>query len=227
MKHNYLVHHLIDNQASTSEEAIEFASSCPCCGITLLPTALHAVCVDHEDEEENVVYLLNHCEHCNECFISTHPYDTVNDYSYSFQSSAPIKEVNCSFSPAIYNLSSDFVEIYKQSYRAESLGLDKICGMGYRKAIEFLIKDYIIYKNPSVEDSVVRLQLMPCIKNYIHDERLVTLACASAWIGNDETHYQKRHSSYTLNNLRIFINAFVTFVDADLAYEAAKQLTSD
>ena len=46
MKRNYLVHHLIDNQASTSEEAIEFASSCPCCGITLLPTALHAVCVD-------------------------------------------------------------------------------------------------------------------------------------------------------------------------------------
>lgn len=43
MKRNYLVHHLIDNQASTSEEAIEFASSCPCCGITLLPTALHAV----------------------------------------------------------------------------------------------------------------------------------------------------------------------------------------
>lgn len=88
----------------------------------------------------------------------------------------------------------------------------------------------LIYKNKyeaSVEDSVVRLQLMPCIKNYIHDERLVTLACASAWIGNDETHYQKRHSSYTLNNLRIFINAFVTFVDADLAYEAAKQLTSD
>lgn len=224
MKRNYSVHHLKDNQIS--EEEIEFASSCPCCGIALRPTPLYAVCIDHDDEEENLIYLLNHCENCNECFISVHPYDHDNDYSYSFQSSALVKSTDCSFSPAITKLSSNFVEIYKQSYRAEMLGLDKICGMGYRKAIEFLIKDYIIYKDPLAKDSVVKLQLMPCINNHIKDKRLIALASASAWLGNDETHYQKRHPEYNLDNLRTFINAFVTFVDADLAYEAAQQLTS-
>lgn len=224
MKRNFLVHHL--NDGHSSPEDIMFASSCPCCGITLLPTPLYAVCIDYEDEDDNIIYLLNYCENCNECFISSHPFDPYNDYSYSFGSSSPAKAVDCSFSSAISELSSNFVKIYKQSYKAEVLGLDAICGMGYRKAIEFLIKDYILYKDPSLKDSVAKLQLMPCIKNYIHDERLVTLACASAWLGNDETHYEKRHPDYDLNNLRIFINAFVTFVDADLAYESAKQLVS-
>ena len=73
---------------------------------------------------------------------------------------------------------------------------------------------------------VVTMCLMPCINNHIKDKRLIALASASAWLGNDETHYQKRHPEYNLDNLRTFINAFVTFVDADLAYEAAQQLTS-
>ena len=61
---------------------------------------------------------------------------------------------------------------------------------------------------------------MPCINEYIHDERLKTLAKASAWIGNDETHYMKKHSHGT-EKLKAFIHAFVTFIDSDLAYEEA------
>lgn len=224
MKYNIKVQHL--NNKNLSSESVEFASSCPCCGVTLRPTCLYAVCVDSEEEEDNLIYLLNHCEKCNECFISKHPYDTDTDYSYCFDSSAPVKIVECTFSPAICNLSHNFVDTYKQALQAEQLGLTNICGMGYRRAIEFLIKDYILHKDPSLENKVVKLPLGQCIKEYISDERLTTLARASTWLGNDETHYVRLHPNYALEDLRIFINAFVTFIDADLAYEAADQLLS-
>jgi hypothetical protein len=40
--------------------------------------------------------------------------------------------------------SGDFLEIYRHAAFAEGDALDQICGPGYRKALEFLIKDYIV-----------------------------------------------------------------------------------
>ena len=36
-----------------------------------------------------------------------------------------------------------FLTIYNQSLSAEDNNLDQIAGIGYRKALEFLIKDYL------------------------------------------------------------------------------------
>ena len=46
------------------------------------------------------------------------------------------------FSEEIEKISPAFVNIYNQAYAAEQLQLDEISGVGYRKALEFLIKDY-------------------------------------------------------------------------------------
>ena len=224
MKQNISLHNLSDS--SKFNEYTELATSCPCCGASLHPDLLFAVCVGNDDECDNVVFLLNYCASCEECFISRHVFDEEFGEGYIFSSSAPIKNVNCKFSEKIEEISPNFVSIYKDSYLAESYGLTSICGMGYRKALEFLIKDYAIFKNPlpQFRDEIIRLPLMQCINKYIEDERLTSLAKASAWIGNDETHYTKQHPAYTLANLKVFINAFVTFIDADLAYEDAQNL---
>ncbi len=44
------------------------------------------------------------------------------------------------FSDNILGLSLAFVETYMQAQRAEASELDQICGIGYRKALEFLVK---------------------------------------------------------------------------------------
>ena len=214
------------NDHSTSPENIELASFCPYCGIAVHPDVLYGSCIAHDFEDENLIFLLNFCSHCKECFISKHVFDSETEEGYLFSSSAPIQSVDCKFSSKIEELSPDFVSIYKDSYIAECSGLTSICGMGYRKALEFLIKDYAIHKNSQANerDKIIQSPLMNCIKNYIQDERLVALAKASTWLGNDETHYIKKHPSYTLSNLKTFINAFLTFIDADLAYEDAQEL---
>ena len=53
------------------------------------------------------------------------------------------------FHGEISELSENFVEIYGQSQVAENQGLNKICGVGYRKALEFLIKDFAKRKFPN------------------------------------------------------------------------------
>lgn len=206
-------------------ESVEVASKCPVCGTTLLPKVIAGVILLNNDADMNGrVFLLNYCANCGECFISRHT--AGEDDNYLFHSSAPLNCVNIHFSEAICNLSPDFRSIYNESLRAENLGMYSICGMGYRKAFEFLIKDYAISKNPDSEEKITNMPLSACIKTYIQDERLKSLATASVWLGNDETHYKRKHSDHGLAELKLFIDAFVTFIDADLAYQAARSFIS-
>lgn len=225
MKYNISINYLSNN--SISCDTVELAPTCPCCGVTLLPSVLYAACTEYEEEEDNVVYILNHCQNCDECFISVHTFDEELCGGYVFSSFAPIKAMNRSFSDAINDLSPTFVSIYNQAFLAEVQGLNHICGIGYRKAIEFLVKDYAVHKFPDSKDSILNTALGSCIAYYIKDERLTTLARAATWLGNDETHYLRKHPGYTLKELKAFADAFITFIDSDLAYESAKQLISN
>ena len=49
-----------------------------------------------------------------------------------------------SFSQTIKDISPTFESNYNQALCAEQMSLDQICGPGYRKALEYLIKDYLL-----------------------------------------------------------------------------------
>lgn len=219
MKYDIPINYLSDNRIS--RDTVELAPTCPCCGIALLPTVLYAACTEHEDEENNIVYLLNHCQNCDECFISTHTFDKEIDEGYVFSSFAPIKSSECTFSESITALSADFVSIYNQATLAESLGLNHICGIGYRKALEFLIKDYAISIHPESREQIESSLLGKCITDFIDNEKIKTLAKASAWLGNDETHYIRKHQNRTIQDLKRFIKATVAYVEYELSFTEA------
>lgn len=202
-----------------THESVELSAFCPCCGIHLHPTILSSFMTEYDNETFNTIYILNFCPKCNECFISKHTFDSEEMNGYTFHSSAPMSPFNQDFSENIADLSPDFVKIYNESFYAEQLGLVSICGMGYRKALEFLVKDYIISKNPESKNIVSSKMLASCINEFISDEKLKALSKASAWIGNDETHYIRKHVDYNVKNLKAFI-------DADCAYEEASRLLS-
>lgn len=207
------------------KETVELSSFCPCCGVHLSPRILYGILVDYEEETENKVFLLNFCPECDECFISKHTYNE-DEYTYGFHSASPMTPSKHVFSSNIAELSPSFVKIYNEALTADQLGLSSICGMGYRKALEFLVKDYIIKQNPSLEKTVSTKMLGACINDHLSDNRLKSLAKASAWLGNDETHYSRKHANFNIKDLKLFINAFVTFIDAELAYQEAENLIS-
>ena len=98
--------------------------------------------------------------------------------------------------------------------------MNQICGIGYRKALEYLVKDYLCHKAPADEDAIKTEALGRSLQR-IEDSRIQALAQRATWIGNDETHYVKKHEDLDVATMKVFINAMVHFIDSDLALEQA------
>ena len=130
------------------------------------------------------------------------------------------------FDENINKISPQFVKIYNQSLQAENIGLDEIAGLGYRKSVEFLIKDFAIYKNPEKEDEIKNTWMKVCIEKYIDNEQIKILAERSDWIGNDEAHYVKKQEDRDITDMKKFIKAMVYFIGMTLITEDAQSMES-
>lgn len=104
------------------------------------------------------------------------------------------------------------------------MNLDQIAGIGYRKSLEFLAKDFAIKYNPDDEDKIKNMPLSNCIKTYIDDPRIKNLAEKSIWLGNDETHYVRKHEDRDISDMKQFIDALVYFISMILITEDAESI---
>jgi hypothetical protein len=98
--------------------------------------------------------------------------------------------------------SPKFIAIYQQAAMAEQLGLDELVGMGYRKALEFLVKDYAILQHPTEEANITKTWLKKCIEEYITDDEIRACAEETAELGNNETHYERRAQDGDIEDLK-------------------------
>ncbi|MDT5062374.1 MAG: hypothetical protein QOH63_2833 [Acidobacteriota bacterium] len=113
-------------------------------------------------------------------------------------------------------ISPNFVFIYKESVEAKERGLAQIAGPGYRKAFEFLIKDYAKSKSkPEEFDDIENLQASPVVNKYITDSRVQAVAKRALWIGNDETHYLRRWEDRDINDLITLIKLTLEWIDIE------------
>lgn len=202
---------------------IELPNQCPRCGTAL--SAQPSSTLYFESDNFSILYTVFFCPHCEECFFAE--YDIIENFSGKFGASFtlyPAPESNTNFSDAIKLLSPKFIETYHQSEKAENTGLTEICGVGYRKSLEYLIKDYAKKSHPNNFEEICKKQLSACINEYIDNDKIKALAKASAWIGNDETHYVRKHEDYNLQHLKAFIAAIVSYIDSEFSYLEAKAL---
>jgi hypothetical protein len=127
------------------------------------------------------------------------------------------EEPNEEFSKLIKNISPDFDKIYNQSLKSEMLGLDEICGFGYRKSLEYLMKDYLIYKSPEEEHQTIRehQSIVKCMKEYpkIIDENILKTSERGFWLGNDHSHYYKKHENLKVEDLKKLIDLTIRWIE--------------
>ncbi|CAC8260971.1 hypothetical protein [Staphylococcus aureus] len=121
----------------------------------------------------------------------------------------------------INEISKEFNNIITQSSNAESLGYNHLAGIGYRKAIEFLVKDYLIELKNKDRDSVSKRPLSQCISS-IDNDRIQKLAKAATWIGNDETHYVRKHIDKDVQDLKSFLHALTSLVSLEIVISKAE-----
>ena len=122
------------------------------------------------------------------------------------------------FSEIIKEISPSFDKIYNQAFYAEQLSLDQICGVGYRKALEFLIKDYLVSSLESDEEkeAIKKKPLSICIQEDISDNRIKQVAKRATWLGNDETHYVRKWEDKDVSNLKDLINLTIRWMENEI-----------
>lgn len=120
------------------------------------------------------------------------------------------------FQKSVISISPKFGEIYNEAYVAEVNELKEICGPGYRRALEFLIKDYLIHlaecNDPEIE-KIKKSFLGDCIRQ-IDDENVKLVAKRASWLGNDETHYTRKWEDHDIQDLKNLIELTVSCIAA-------------
>lgn len=185
----------------------------------------------------NFCFRLFVCEHrFTEEIYSKHPFGNYYD--------APIVNIRKSSSEIvkwpqfITELNSGFLEgqkskftlTYQQSLEAEAYGLFEIAGMGFRKALEFLVKDIVALnlKSESREEELEKikdLQLWPVIDKYF-DEDLKGLLQRAAWLGNDQSHYFKIYEEFDIPELKEIIELIISDLDREIRKKRFLELES-
>lgn len=117
-------------------------------------------------------------------------------------------------------------QIYVQALKAEHEQLDHIAGIGYRKALEFFVKDFSIVTNPDDEDKIIKMPLKQVIEKYIKDDDLKTFALASAYIGNDEGHYYRNNPDKDFSHLKNYLHGVIHYMEMKLNFLDAQELVN-
>lgn len=131
----------------------------------------------------------------------------------------PRRHLNQSFGK-IDSLSPQFATIFNQASAAEAFGLAEIAGLGYRKALEFLIKDYCAAKCPDDAETIKRSFLGTVIRDRVSDRKIQGAAEKVAWLGNDEAHYVRKWEDHDLEDLKSLLKIVVNGIDEELEYDS-------
>jgi hypothetical protein len=161
---------------------------------------------------------------CRSLFIAYYEYPheaamqtiAAHHHPMTLQRVAPQTFRPVSFPSEIAAVSAQFVLIYNEAAAAEAHGLASIVGPGYGKALEFLIKDYLISRHKGEEQAIKKEFLGNVIKNRVDDPRVQTTAERAAWLRNDETHYERKWENKDVQDLKRLITLTVNWIHSSL-----------
>lgn len=199
---------------------------CPLCHYAITPNRIKEEWYADNYGSRHLAILYT-CPHCFRPFVAHFRDRTpgTSAMSPTLDYCAPELYSVRQFEDSISDLSPQFVKIYNQALEAENRQLDEIAGIGYRKALEFLVKDYCKHKHPEQSDEIERFPLGKCISDLIAQPSINILASRAVWIGNDETHYTRKLEGRDISDMKAFIHALVHYIGMELTVEDAASMS--
>jgi len=196
--------------------ADKIPDKCPICGYAIepLPVLEYEYSAQISDFRDLIsVVCICPRQACNALFIAQYSKHSIGyNENYSLTGYAPYSLANRIFDDIISGISAPFVKIYNEAFHAEKRGLHEIAGVGYRKAIEFLVKDYCSMKYPDKIEIIRESFLSKCIKEYIDDPRIKGCAERAVWVGNDETHYVRLWEDRDISDMKALIELMTSWM---------------
>lgn len=213
-----------ESRASRSESHIGVDTTpteCPICHSGIVPIERDlAWLIKSETCAEQVLQCPNN--DCQRFFVARYVRADSGPGRYRFVCCVPLEPLVVQQSGAISKISPDFCAIYTQAQEADALGLVLVAGPGYRKALEFLIKDYIVgeFKEQGEEfdakrASVENTPLSTCIDKYIRAHEIKEIAKRATWLGNDETHYVRKWEDKDMSDLKNLITLTIHWIEME------------
>ncbi len=201
--------------------------TCPLCHHAISPKEHVSTVTGPPSAEDRLLECVFQCprRECGQLFIARYRrFRRFDGVRISFGEFEMVELVPTNPKPAgipkeVGEISPNFVTIYEQAIAAESYGLDQIAGAGYRKSLEFLVKDYCILKQPGAAEEIKKSWLGQCIGSWVEDAKVKGCAKRAAWLGNDETHYLRKWESKDINDLKILITLTVNWIHNDILTE--------
>lgn len=188
--------------------------TCPHCAVNTDSSCVHGFsCIDDpQNEKISLIIFIWRCTVCKKIYVSLHYCD---DKQTSFVGMLP--QIVNSFSDNLFEkYSPRFVELYNQALHAESTGDFNLAAVGFRSALEILIKDYAInclHENPDIISSKT---LFNVISEYLDTSELIKSADVIRILGNDHTHYKKEYPQHDFSLLKEYMTIFIAQIRAKL-----------
>lgn len=201
---------------------IEDPNICPHCHFTIKPTHLGVMLSQDTDGVECLITSWN-CTNssCQKTFIALYKFVDEN-FKFSRYLNGlpkgpdwpkPILDLKSGDNDEEGNpTQSKFIKTYLQSLVAENSGLDELAGMGYRKSIEYLVKDWAIQSKPEDIEIIKSKWLGQIITDYFTGD-LKDILERATWLGNDQSHYNKLFDDYNLEDLKELIGLIMVELD--------------
>ncbi|HEX3983656.1 MAG TPA: hypothetical protein VHX12_08180 [Acidisoma sp.] len=155
-------------------------------------------------------------ESCREYFLG---YYEKRANIYVFLTCRPSEPVLPSLPQFVVRISENYSGIYAECLKAEALGLKQISAVGYRKALEFLIKDYLVSRRPEERAAIENAPLVECIATYVTDNNVRDVAQRAVWLGSDDNHYQRNWQDKDLKDLKSVLELVLRWIETEYLTE--------
>ena len=198
--------------------SVDLPDRCPRCHSKVYPLRLTPVLAPDE-RDLTVVEVAFRCPNrdCQRLFIAIYEQDpdkpAISPFELDLVGLRPVDYESPPVPQAVSGLSVGFYETYSQATAAEALGLDQLTGIGLRKALEFLVKDFAVSRQPDDSADIEKKPLAACIKDYIDDPNAQAAAKRATWLGNDETHYDRRWIDKDIEDLKVLVRVTVNWIE--------------
>lgn len=210
-----------ENNSSQTVYFDRMPDECPICHKKITPN-LGQGFINTKAYDERALQIIFRCpnDSCKNVFIGFYVGGSGKFY---YKLSKPTEFISHEFTEIIKNVSSDFSTIYNQAYAAEQASLTVICGAGYRKSLEFLIKDYLISKKANDGEKIRNEYLGNTIEKRVEHPQLKAVAKRATWLGNDETHYERKWQDKDIKDLKSLIELTIRWIETDKLTEKLLQ----
>jgi hypothetical protein len=175
-----------------TEVISELPSFCPRCRSNAVPTPFGMGVVWKGDVDDGIDVPVC-CSSCGGAYIvlfQAYFHDETDQWTLSFMKTIPDALPKTQVSPVMKRISRNFARVFDEAAAAQTAGLEELAGAGYRRALEFLVKDYLCFKQPEKRNTYISTALRNCIKDHFPLPEIRDLADRAALMGNDYAHYK-------------------------------------